>query len=229
MKINCNIADDLLPLYLDDACSEDSKAALEKHLSECASCREKLERMKAQDITVPVKKTNRDIQIAEYAKKVSRHRLRVVFCTVFLCVASACVLSLLFLTIRDVRIQANPAIYELEEGVHDLTANPIEISSADAGQYVFYTNYKQIKVEIPKGTDFDGEVLLWDVEQSSKPIRHGEIDTDTTTCVFTGLSSAQRYKITFPEDTNFLITVSEGRTVSFWNSLKNVLSEIFES
>ena len=32
MKLNCNIVDDLLPLYLEDICSEDSKAALEKHL-----------------------------------------------------------------------------------------------------------------------------------------------------------------------------------------------------
>ncbi len=227
MKINCNIADDLLPLYLDDACSEDSKVALEKHLSECTSCREKLERMKAQDIVIPAEKPNSDIQITKYAKKVKQHRLRMAFCAIIICAVSACVLSLLFLTIRDMRIQANPTIYEVEEGVHNLTSNPIETSSIDAGNYVLFTNYTQIEVELPKGIDFDGEIFLWNVKYSSRPILHGKIDPDTNTCVFTGLSSVHQYKITFPEDADFSITISDGRTVSFWNSLKNVLRGIF--
>ena len=33
MKIHCNIAKDLMPLYIDDALSEESKAAVEEHLT----------------------------------------------------------------------------------------------------------------------------------------------------------------------------------------------------
>jgi len=33
MNYNCGIINDLLPLYVDDACSEESKAAIEVHLA----------------------------------------------------------------------------------------------------------------------------------------------------------------------------------------------------
>lgn len=43
MKLHCDIVEDLLPLYLDDVCSEQSKSAIEEHLQECEVCRKKLE------------------------------------------------------------------------------------------------------------------------------------------------------------------------------------------
>jgi len=39
MKINCEMAQDLLPLYEDGICSASSRAAVEAHLKECAACR----------------------------------------------------------------------------------------------------------------------------------------------------------------------------------------------
>lgn len=39
--MNCRIIEDLLPLYLDDACSEESRQAVEEHLVTCEKCREK--------------------------------------------------------------------------------------------------------------------------------------------------------------------------------------------
>lgn len=39
MKIDCGIAQDLLPLYEDGVCSESSRAAVEAHLQECEVCR----------------------------------------------------------------------------------------------------------------------------------------------------------------------------------------------
>lgn len=41
MKMECGIIRDLLPLYADDICSPESRAAIEQHLMECSSCREK--------------------------------------------------------------------------------------------------------------------------------------------------------------------------------------------
>ena len=40
MKYPCEIIQDLLPLYLDGVCSEESKKAIEKHLDECPACKE---------------------------------------------------------------------------------------------------------------------------------------------------------------------------------------------
>lgn len=41
MKVKCPVVDDLLPLYIDGACSEESKKIVEEHLNECRSCLEK--------------------------------------------------------------------------------------------------------------------------------------------------------------------------------------------
>ena len=47
MKISCNIIRDLLPLYLDQVCSEESKDMIENHLTECENCREYYDQMSA--------------------------------------------------------------------------------------------------------------------------------------------------------------------------------------
>lgn len=49
--MSCNIIIDLLPLYIDDVCSEDSRRMVEEHLKECEDCRREAEMMK-KEITV---------------------------------------------------------------------------------------------------------------------------------------------------------------------------------
>jgi len=44
--MNCNVIKDLLPLYIDGCCSEESVAIVEDHIRECAECRTLLEDMK---------------------------------------------------------------------------------------------------------------------------------------------------------------------------------------
>ena len=43
--ITCKIIEDLLPLYADEICSDDSRTIVEHHVAECNECREKLETM----------------------------------------------------------------------------------------------------------------------------------------------------------------------------------------
>jgi len=50
-KISCNVTKDLLPVYLDDICSEESKTLVEKHLQECEECKQFLEEIKAKEVT----------------------------------------------------------------------------------------------------------------------------------------------------------------------------------
>ena len=44
-KISCNVIGDLLPLYVDNVLSEDSRELVEEHLRKCESCRESAEKM----------------------------------------------------------------------------------------------------------------------------------------------------------------------------------------
>lgn len=45
MKISCKIVEDLLPLYHDKVCSQESNALVEEHLKECENCKKLLSKM----------------------------------------------------------------------------------------------------------------------------------------------------------------------------------------
>lgn len=47
-KLICNICQDLMTLYVDDLCSEDSKKAVEEHINECEKCKKALESMQSE-------------------------------------------------------------------------------------------------------------------------------------------------------------------------------------
>ena len=50
MKMECEVIRDLLPLYADQACSEQSRALVNEHLLDCADCRDMLQRIKENEI-----------------------------------------------------------------------------------------------------------------------------------------------------------------------------------
>ena len=71
--MNCKIVQDLLPLYHDGVCSEESRAAVEEHLAHCPACRRHMEALKlpeamAEPIPEPV--------IQERVRKNSFRKLR---------------------------------------------------------------------------------------------------------------------------------------------------------
>ncbi|MBQ9506155.1 MAG: zf-HC2 domain-containing protein [Clostridia bacterium] len=51
--MNCKIIEDLLPLYAEGICSDESRAAVEAHIAGCVSCGEKLRLLKT-DVPSPV-------------------------------------------------------------------------------------------------------------------------------------------------------------------------------
>ena len=69
MKISCEIIKDLLPLYLDEVCSNDSKVLIEEHIAEYDSCKAELQAMK-EELFLNHKDEN--LQEAEAVKKLSR-------------------------------------------------------------------------------------------------------------------------------------------------------------
>lgn len=50
MTFDCDVVRDLLPLYVDEACSEKSRDMVETHLQECPACRDILERIRRTEI-----------------------------------------------------------------------------------------------------------------------------------------------------------------------------------
>ena len=50
MKTDCNVIRDLLPLYADEVCSDESRVLVDEHLAECAECTEELARIRENEI-----------------------------------------------------------------------------------------------------------------------------------------------------------------------------------
>lgn len=44
--MNCNVIKDLLPLYIDDCCSEESAGLVAEHMESCSDCRKAYDRMR---------------------------------------------------------------------------------------------------------------------------------------------------------------------------------------
>ncbi|MCR1842368.1 zf-HC2 domain-containing protein [Murimonas intestini] len=77
MKYPCELVQDLLPLYIDEVCSEESKKAVEEHLSECPDCRAVYAEMRDSDeIELTPSLANRERQKAESYQSVKKKLFR---------------------------------------------------------------------------------------------------------------------------------------------------------
>lgn len=79
MKISCNIIKDLLPLYCDNMCSDDSRAVVEEHLKECEACGGELEKMRDNSDTAILRQEGNRI-IGKYRKNVVKKILFFLSC-----------------------------------------------------------------------------------------------------------------------------------------------------
>jgi len=223
MKINCNIAADLLPLYVEDSCSADSKALLEEHLSNCPACRDKLKRM--EHFLQPVQKVE-NVPLNQYAQKVKQHRRRSAVLWTLAAVLSVLLLTLLTLTLMDMNHQANLKLITVEEGTTNLMAAPLEVLAEDTVNYTLFTNSTNIVVSIQSADDLEGEIILWDAQQNVDIGIHAV--HDNTPITFSNLTSATRYRIVCEGLDGAIVNISDGHNVTFMNSLASVLWELME-
>ena len=141
-------------------------------------------------------------------------------------IATSVVLSLGYLTIRDMYSEVSPNAMEVEAGTYNLTASDLGTTAEEIGKYTFYTNYTQIKVTVQGDNSFQGTVMLWDAADNSGFIQTNDVNEVENSCTFTCNSAARRYQITCDNLDGTALTISEGRTVSFWRSLKSAINEI---
>jgi hypothetical protein len=75
MKIKCAVIEDLLPLYIDEVCSEESKILVEEHLKECGLCTAKFIAQK-KEIVLDNNAIKENMKAAEPFKKISKFYLK---------------------------------------------------------------------------------------------------------------------------------------------------------
>ena len=69
MKISCEIIKDLLPIYHDDVCSDDTKTIVEEHFIYCDSCKSELQEM---DDLLIINNVDQNLKEAEAVRELSK-------------------------------------------------------------------------------------------------------------------------------------------------------------
>ena len=75
MSKQCEIIQDLLPLYVDDACSQSSTEMIKEHLKTCQPCSEIYQQMNSHTNEIILKK-EKDGVIARHSRKIKNKRER---------------------------------------------------------------------------------------------------------------------------------------------------------
>ena len=76
MKYSCDMIKDILSLYCDNVCSEDSRAAVEEHLKECEACRGELNTLRDTKYTDSLEQEKKNV-INTYKRNVKKKFLLV--------------------------------------------------------------------------------------------------------------------------------------------------------
>ena len=226
MNISCDMNRDLLPLYADGSCSEDSRAAVEAHLRACPACRAELERMRAPDFaetgSAPREAPAR--LLAAYGKK---RRRRTALLWILLPVL---ILALGFggpVAVRagDILLCQSPvSAGEKEPGIWDLNAGDLTGTAEEVGRWGLSSNTTRIAVSAPEAPA-PVTVTLWAVEDTPQPILEGQTGGDALTLVFCNLSAARRYLVRIQGEDAGTVTVSA--RLSLWEALRTAWGEIY--
>lgn len=232
MKISCNVAGDLLPLYVDECCSDDSRLLLEEHLIECQACGEKYERMKRKDYlsTSTEAGAGQTAHITAYAKKIRRRR------TIFRILTPIAVLLLALLlsvTWQAVKLMDYPNIASdaaTEAGIWNLTTGDLETNVYEIEKYRLHSASSQLAVHVQTESEASGKVILFKTESKGEQnaedsIMEADIDGSKTWCVFTYLSTESEYRIRVEGIQKGTVTVSE--RISFPEALHMAWNDFF--
>jgi len=158
MKYPCGIIKDLLPLYIDDVCTPESKEAIDIHLTECRNCHSFYEAMKAPNGFVsPEQSLEEDANMINSLKKVKQQISKKIKTIVVCAIAAIAVITggmyLLFnapiknVPLNEIEVSAN--VYALE----DLIISP-STNIPDSESVTIYSNEDdqspKIGVKIPE-------------------------------------------------------------------------------
>ena len=111
MKLPCKVIEDMLPMYYDKVCSEESAALIEEHLKTCPHCSQILSDLRA-DIDIPEKKVD-DIKPLKKIQK-SYRKMKLGWLIAIICVV---ILTPFAFMIGAQRGEAQVVDYTKEEAV----------------------------------------------------------------------------------------------------------------
>lgn len=232
MKISCNVVEDLLPLYVDNCCSDDSRMLLEEHLVECQACREKYERMKRSDYISKSAEadTEQTFHIAAYAKKIRRHRITFRILTPIAILLLTLLLSVTWQAVKLMDYPNTELNATIEAGTWNLTTGDLETDVCEIDRYRLYSESSRLYVCVQAESELTGKVVLYKIESKGEQnadnsIMEADIDDSKKWCVFTHLSTENQYCIRVEGIQKGTITVSE--KIPFTQALRIAWNDFF--
>ena len=154
MSKNCDMIKDLLPLYADDVCSEESRKAVEEHINSCPDCKAELEKLR-KSVTVSPQK---DADVLKRIKKRLRIEKLVVGLISVFAICGALLIGLVYLINSDTSMDME------KYGI----LNNVSVTEHDNAVWL---DVKGSAVEFmrvhPTISDTDGKHLLYDEDFDS--------------------------------------------------------------
>jgi len=149
MSKQCKIIEDLLPLYHDGVCSEESRQMVEEHLSQCEACRSLLNQMDG-EIVSPT--TDADIELLKgISKEVRRGRKKALMAGISLTLAAV---FLLFAGVSAWWYCRAYTYYSAFTEGEKAAASPESLKSKN--RYVWRDDTYQYDVVVPDFLSMDG-------------------------------------------------------------------------
>lgn len=88
--IKCEVIKDLLPLYVDDVLSKESRKLVEEHITTCTDCKACCEKLKATDVPMVTKDTVDEKKVIQNIRKsINKKRIIAIVLTAILLIALA--------------------------------------------------------------------------------------------------------------------------------------------
>ena len=150
MTYPCGIIRDLLPLYIDDVCNEDSRQVIERHLSECEECRNYYDVMKnTGDFVEKKKESLEDMKMENSLKNVKNKINKKIRNIIFTAVAAVIVFAVGFYLLFEVAIR-------------EISMEDVSVSAE------VYSLAEQVKKSADKVTDSKSITIFSDEEDNSE-------------------------------------------------------------
>lgn len=186
----CNIVSDLIPLYCDNMCSEDSRSAVEEHTAECEKCRRLLESCSA-DIKNVSQKT--DIRSRKIIGRV-RRKFLVTAVVSSIAVLFAVLFGIYHLTGKNMGyFLADKRLFGISE--ERLMENSIDIVKYGVSFAALETN--DIECDLAEYNRLRRELYQTEVLPQSFSVTHDRTKRDITgEVVFKGKAKTESYDLT---------------------------------
>lgn len=180
MKYPCDVIQDLLPLYYDEACSKESCRIVEEHIRECDSCRKMYEELSAVGSEIPQfndyeeQKAN---SLHKIKKAITRKQIISIIATIFaLIVALNIAVSALKHSVQEIDSTVDISVRMADGNImarlqgskwHDATLKRIETGGKT---YIFFALKDTKWDRLVTGSEMYSEYLICSKDKSADSV-----------------------------------------------------------